>query len=138
MRGATIFTVIICLVSLSLSSLRAEEANPEKIYEVTLKTVQHDGGEAVLITVIGKQGYHINIDYPWKLTVQPAEGLVLEKYRYLGADAETLAEEKAVFRIPYQVNRDMRVEANLKFAVCKEVRCVLDEVVLTWSASAGQ
>ena len=139
MRELIIYTMILSLVCcLSFGSAYAEEPNPGKFYEVAVEKVQHDGRDAVLITVIGKQGYHINIDYPWMLTLHAADGLVVEKYHYLGPDAETLAEEKAVFRIPYRVKRDLTVKANLKLAVCRDVRCIFDDVVLAWSAAAGQ
>jgi len=139
MRELTIYTLLFCLIGcLSSGAVYAEEPNPGRFYEIAVEKVEHDGRDAVLITVTGKQGYHINIDYPWKLTLQAEDGLVVEKYHYLGADAELLAEERAVFRIPYRAKRDLTVKANLRLAVCRDVRCVFDDVVLAWSAEAGQ
>ena len=122
----------IFLFSLSIAAI-AQEKEQEKLYELKIETVHEEGKNIALITVIGKHGYHINVDYPWKLTIQAADGLIVEKYKYLKSDAVTMIEEKAVFRIPFDSPKNMIVKATLKLAVCKDIKCVFDDVNISWS-----
>ena len=124
----------IFLFSLSLTAI-AQEKEQRKLYELKIETFHQEGKNIALITVRGKHGYHINVDYPWKLTIQDSDGLNIDKHKYLGSDAEIMIEEKAVFRIPFDAPPNMIVKANLKLAVCKDIKCVFDDVVISWSNS---
>ena len=122
----------IFLLSLSITAI-AQEKEQGKLYELKIETFHQEGKNIALITVRGKHGYHINVDYPWKLTIQAADGLNIEKHKYLGSDAETMIEEKAVFKIPFGAPENMIVKATLKLAVCKDIKCVFEDVAISWS-----
>jgi len=110
----------------------AQEKEPSEFYDLKIETILNEETDIALITVTGKHGYHINIDYPWKLTINNLDGLIVEKHTYFGSDAETMTEEKAVFRIPFQADNNMIIKANLKLAVCKDIKCIFDDAAISW------
>ena len=122
----------IFLFSLSITAI-AQEKEQEKLYELKIETFHQEGKNIALITAKGKQGYYINVDYPWQLNIQAVDGLNIEKHKYLKSDAEIMIEEKAVFRIPFDAPQNMIVKANLKLAVCKDIKCVFEDVAISWS-----
>jgi hypothetical protein len=80
------------------------------------------GADAVLrITVVPTTGYHINQDFPTKVTLEPPSGLKLAKNELLLADAEKVDDHQLVFAVkatPASAG-SFTIPGKIKFAVCR-------------------
>jgi hypothetical protein len=80
------------------------------------------GAEAILrITVVPSAGYHINQDFPTKVTLEPPAGLKLAKTELKLADAEKVDDKQLVFAIaatPASAG-SFTIPGKIKFAVCR-------------------
>jgi hypothetical protein len=83
----------------------------------------------LVIELESRGEYHINQDYPTKITVAPATGLSVPKATLAKADAAVFEERKAKFEVPFMAEAagSYRVLAKVAFAVCTEQTCVPDE-----------
>jgi hypothetical protein len=92
------------------------------------------GSEAVAkITVTPGSGYHVNTEYPIKLTLTPPSGVALAKDRFTAGghdkakgDADALDEQQLVFAIKLtpSASGDYTINGNFKFAVCDKDQCL--------------
>ena len=92
------------------------------------------GAEATAtISVTPGTGYHVNTEYPIKLTLESATGVTLAKAEYKAGgadkakgDAETLEEKQLLIAVkltPAQAG-NYTVNGKLKFAVCDKDSCL--------------
>lgn len=84
------------------------------------------GGEAVArIVVRPGKGYHMNKDYPTKLTLQLPAGVSSPKPVLVPADAEAFTETQLAFAVKLTAGTagDYTIPATLKFAVCTDSTC---------------
>jgi len=80
------------------------------------------------VRLVGRNGYHVNQEYPIQLTLQPVEGAKLAKTKLVRADATTFEEAQAVFGIsltPESAGRKA-LHGTLNFSVCNPVNCLLE------------
>lgn len=87
------------------------------------------GGEGrVDVRLAGRNGYHVNQEYPIELALQPAEGLKLAKTKLVRADASAFEEAQAVFPValtPESAGRKA-LHGTLNFSVCNPQNCLLE------------
>jgi len=80
------------------------------------------GAAATLrITVVPTAGYHINQDFPTKLTLEPPSGITLGKTTLALEDAEKVDDHQLVFAVQATpaAAGSFTVPGKIKFAVCK-------------------
>jgi hypothetical protein len=82
-------------------------------------------------------GYHVNKEFPTNLTVTPPANVDVPKVKQTGADAAKLAEDEAVFEVPFTAKDagDKRFEATFKFAVCTPETCDPKSEKLAWTVA---
>lgn len=104
-------------------------------YAVDAKAAKAKVGEhaALRVELTTKNGFHLNQEYPHKLTVDavPA-GLKVEKMELVRGDA-TVAENALRFDVDAVAEKAGRytVQAKLKTSVCDEKQCILRSEKLT-------
>ena len=84
------------------------------------------------VTVTPGTGYHVNVEYPTKLTFEPADGVKVAKPELDAGgskkqgDAETLDEKQLVFAVKLTPTSSgtFTVKGNFKFAVCDKDQCL--------------
>jgi len=84
------------------------------------------------VTVTPGTGYHVNVEYPTKLTFEPADGVKVAKAELDAGgskkqgDAETLDEKQLVFAVKLTPTSSgtFTVKGNFKFAVCDKDQCL--------------
>jgi hypothetical protein len=95
--------------------------------------LQIDPGEAtvgqpgtVSIRVIPNATWHMNLEYPTKLTVTPPAGVEVAKPKLGKDDAVKFTEENAEFAIAFTPSEagDKVFTGEFKFAVCQDTACV--------------
>lgn len=75
------------------------------------------------IRVQGKNGYHCNTSYPWKLTVGEGDAeQVLKKKQ-----AKKFSEKEVVF-----VFESKKRAAKLKMSMCNDKQCKMEKLPLSW------
>jgi hypothetical protein len=89
---------------------------------------QYDSGSLgqFEVTLTGRGKWHINQDFPVKVSVAAPGEVELTKRELKKSDAAEFAEEKARFEIPFtpQSKGEHRVEAEVSFAMCTPETCV--------------
>jgi hypothetical protein len=103
-------------------------------YDVKVETAKSGTRGTATLTVTGKNGYHCNIQYPWKLTLTAAPELKLEKTVFRKADAVRFAQKAVVFSASYEVRAEKTVSAELKLSLCDDKQCQMETVSLSWPA----
>ncbi len=93
------------------------------------------------ITVKPKDGYKINLQYPFKfkLADPPPENVAFTKTVLVRSDREvTLAEKGAVMKFPVTAKTASKVTitGKLSLSVCSDANCVMDKVDLEASIDA--
>ncbi len=91
------------------------------------------GAETVAkVTVTPNTGYHVNVEYPTKLTLTPADGVKVAKADFEAGgskkqgDAEALDEKQLVFAVKLTPSAagSYTINGNFKFAVCDKDQCL--------------
>jgi hypothetical protein len=80
----------------------------------------------VKVTVVPKEPWHMNLDYPTSLALAAPEGVTLAKAEYAKADATKLDEKSAEFGLKFTARDpgDKAFTGKFKFAVCQDEACV--------------
>ena len=102
--------------------LRATAAGPYKAGQA--------GSFGVALTAAG--GYHVNEEFPIRVTVRAPEGVTLPKGQLVRADAAEFGAERARFEVPFTpaAAGEKRVEVQVDFAVCTPENCMPDQRTL--------
>lgn len=87
------------------------------------------GGEGrAEVTLEGRNGYHVNQEYPIQLTLRPPAGVEVAKTTLAREDASTFEEARAVFPValtPRAAGRH-EVAGELSFSVCNPQNCLME------------
>jgi len=80
----------------------------------------------VSITLEGRGGYHVNLEYPVRIELGGSDGAALAKTEMAAADARELSEARARFETDARWNSVGRhwLAARVQFAVCTPDTCV--------------
>ncbi len=77
-------------------------------------------------------GYHVNEEYPIRVTVRAPEGVTLPKSLLQRADAVEFGATRARFEVPFTpaAAGERNVELQVDFAVCTDENCMPDQRTL--------
>jgi hypothetical protein len=77
------------------------------------------------ITVQPTDGYHLNLEYPTKVTINAPAGVTVEKSKMAAGDATRLDKDAAQFDVAFVSAEKGRkaFTGEIKFAVCTETTC---------------
>jgi hypothetical protein len=104
------------------------------------------GAEAVATVVVtpGK-GYHVNTEYPTKLTLTAPDGVTLAKDRFVAGgkdkalgDAETFDEKRLAIAVKLtpSASGSYTINGNFKFAVCDADQCLVKQETIAIAVAA--
>ena len=112
-----------------------EGANPtEDRYALKIDPVEGKVGaeNTVLVTVVPKAPWHMNLDFPTSLAIGAPDGVTLAKAEMKKADADKLDENSAEYSVKFTpaAAGDKSFTGKFKFAVCQDEACspVTEEV----------
>ncbi len=95
-----------------------------------LTTEQASAGSAgaevtARLVVLPGAGYHMNKDFPTKLTLEPPAGVTLSKTVLEPADAERFTDDVLAFAVKMTATAagEYTIPGTFKFAVCTETTC---------------
>ena len=134
-RSIALLVLAAMLVAGSLATAAITKSG--SFYTVKVETTGSGDARTAKITTTGKNGYHCNKLYPWKLTVKPGSGVTMDKtvFKSKKGEAKTFSEAKVVFEVPYKVSADAgKVTAKLKISLCDDKQCQMETVPLSWPA----
>ena len=104
------------------------------------------GSEAVArITVTPGKGYHVNTEYPIKLTLTPPTGVALAKDQFTAGgrdkargDADALDEKQLAFAVKLTpaASGNYTINGNFKFAVCDRDQCLAKQETIAIAVAA--
>lgn len=79
----------------------------------------------VKVKVLPKAPWHMNLDYPTKLTVEAPTGVELAKAEQKKADAKALTDETCEFDVAFTAADagDKSFTGKFKFAICQDEAC---------------
>lgn len=84
------------------------------------------GGETVARLVVNPgSGYHMNKEFPTKLTLEPPAGVTLSKTVFEPADAERFDDNELAFAVKMTATGagEYTIPGTFKFAVCTDTTC---------------
>jgi hypothetical protein len=140
MKQCSKFGILTILVATAvlLAATVALAATVEKsgsFYDVKVVTTGSAGAMVATITTTGKNGYHCNMLYPWKLTIEPGDGVTVEQPKLKKEDAKQFTEAAVIFKVPYTAAESATaVKAALKLSLCDDKQCQMETVALSWPA----
>jgi len=87
------------------------------------------------VSLEGRNGYHVNQEYPIELRVQAPPGVELAKASFARADASVFEEARAVFPVVFTPREAGRKEftGELSFSVCNEQNCLMERRPVTFA-----
>lgn len=123
-----------------VATKEAKEAGEEKVkvvegappggderYELQIDAPEAKAGESstVVVRVVPKEPWHVNLDYPTSLYVDAPEGVELDKPQLEKSDASALDENKAQFDVAFTAAKpgEQTMTGKFKFAVCQDEAC---------------
>lgn len=79
----------------------------------------------VQIEVIPQAPWHMNLDFPTSLQMDPPEGVILAKAAQKKSDALQLNDDGAAFKVEFTAQNpgEKRFTGEFKFAVCQDEAC---------------
>lgn len=127
-RAAGVSSLFLLAVACSKGAPAAEadgssESEVSATTQWTVLTSVDDEGR-LITEVTPKRGYRINVDYPWKLTVD-------ESTQNQG-DAAAFDEKKVRFVSSTQADAGSVVEGELRFSICNDATCLTPREKVTW------
>jgi hypothetical protein len=134
---STLMAILVAALVLSgVSAAFAETVSKSgSFYEVEVTTTGSDGEMVATITTTGKSGYHCNMLYPWKLTIDPVSGVTVAKPKLKKEDAAQFTETGVIFKVPYTAAESAtNVTATIKLSLCDDKQCQMESVALSWPA----
>lgn len=80
---------------------------------------------AAVVKATPGTGYHVNLDFPVKLTLEPPAGVSLEKGAFEKADTTAFDKDQLVFTVKATAAAagEYKIPGTLKFAVCTATTC---------------
>lgn len=104
-------------------------------YSVTALPVAAAKGQPTKAAVVVKPsaGYHMNEEFPTKLSLKPTAGVTVAKAELLGKGDAKLSKEECRFEVTLtgtEAGKKM-VTGDLKFAVCTETTCEPQKTVVS-------
>lgn len=87
------------------------------------------------VTLEGRNGYHVNQEYPIQLTLRPPAGVEVAKTTLAREDASTFEEARAVFPVTFTPRESGHKEfsGELSFSVCNPQNCLMERRPVTFS-----
>ena len=99
----------------------------EKSYEIQKSAPQATVGVAALasVTVLGKNGWHVNEEAPITVSVKADSGVALPKAKLARADLAQSSKQSARFDIPFLASAPGKktITAEARFVMCQEQAC---------------
>lgn len=96
-------------------------------YNLSIKSPAAKANERAVakISVVPTGEFHMNVDYPAKLTITPPSGVKLEKATQIGKDATRFEKAGFDFDVAFVAGGTGTVAftGELKFAVCTDTEC---------------
>lgn len=98
-------------------------------------TVAVGGAGRAEVTLEGRNGYHVNQEYPIQLTIRPPQGVEVAKTTFAREDASTFEEARAVFPVVFTPREAGRKEfsGELSFSVCNPQNCLMERRPVTFA-----
>jgi hypothetical protein len=97
-------------------------------YALSIETPEAKAGEParVVVRVVPKAPWHMNLDFPTSLAVDPAGGVEVSKADLKKADATKLDDDQAQFDVEFTAAEagEKAFTGTFKFAVCQDEACV--------------
>jgi hypothetical protein len=119
------------LAVLPAAAVAAPETHAVKVSE-TKATVGAKGKTSV--TLVGKNGWHLNEEFPVALKLAPGAGVTVDKAKLDRKDLAASTKDSARFDVAFTASEPGRktIDAEATFAVCQEEACkpVKEKVVL--------
>jgi hypothetical protein len=125
-------------MALSFTGLAAggRAARADDTYEVKASEAKATVGAKgkASVTVVGKNGWHLNEEFPVSLKLTPGAGVAVEKPKLGRKDLAESTKERARFDVAFTASEAGKrtIDAEASFAVCQESACkpVKEKVVL--------
>jgi DsbC/DsbD-like thiol-disulfide interchange protein len=78
------------------------------------------------IRIASKEGWHVNQEYPTRITLTPAEGITLPRAELEKSDAAEFGDDVARFDVPFTPGQagEGRCAAYVDFAICTDETCI--------------
>jgi hypothetical protein len=96
-------------------------------YDVKIASPSAKAGEraVVKVSVAPKGGFHVNTEYPVKLTIAPPDGVKLDKDKQTKDDAKRFEKAGLDFEVGFVAGGSGKKSftGELKFAVCTDTEC---------------
>lgn len=96
-------------------------------YELSVESTEAKAGEpaAVTVRVLPKAPWHMNLDYPTSLKLEPSSGVELVKADLKKGDAKTLTADECQFDVGFTPKEagEQTFTGQFKFAVCQDEAC---------------
>ncbi|HUH03976.1 MAG TPA: hypothetical protein VML75_18395 [Kofleriaceae bacterium] len=79
----------------------------------------------VVLTLVPRNGRHLNHEFPTKLTITPPAGVTVAKPTLKRSDAETFTDDLATFKVSFTAADagEKAFSGKFKFAVCTDTTC---------------
>lgn len=117
----------------------AAEEEPEQVqtHEITTAVEMVDGVRSLVATITPMNGYKVNLEFPWNLSVRD-DAPVAAGTRQGNGDAAMFEEAAAKFVIPADGAEAGEVLADLRLGVCDETGCITPREELAWNLAAAE
>jgi hypothetical protein len=120
-------TVTLALLGLAAMGDRSRASADEATYEIRKSAGNATAGVAsnVSVTVVGKNGWHVNGEAPFTATVKADLGVDLPKAKLTRADLAESTKQSARFDIPFSAVAPGKktITAQTRFVMCQEEAC---------------
>jgi hypothetical protein len=99
----------------------------EERYTLAIEPAEVAAGDAgrVVIKVVPREPWHINLDFPTSLSIQAPEGVKVDKAEQAKADAVALTDTSCEYGVGFtaQAPGTKTFTGTFKFAVCQDEAC---------------
>ena len=81
------------------------------------------------ISIAGRDGWHINKEFPLRIELEAPNGVGLTKTAFERPDAAAFSDASARFDVPFKPSEAGRheIRADVSFAMCTDENCVLED-----------
>jgi hypothetical protein len=109
----------------------AAPAEADTGFKLVSRVEARPDGRHLVAEVTPEPGFHINLEFPWALTIAPTSPFLAGK-KLVKSDAKELGAERARYEVVVPSEGSGVVDARLRLSICNDRECRTPSAPVSW------
>lgn len=115
----------------SAAAPAAAPAQADTGFKLVARVEAAADGRHLVVEVTPEPGFHINLEFPWALTIAPSSPFLAGK-KLVKSEAKELAADRARYEVVVPLEGSGIVDASLRLSICNDRECRTPSAPVSW------